>query len=232
MTVAEFYSGTDTSGKVPATLDEVIERSDHKKAQMSDVDELHQLLEIEEDPNWRGFVLGLAGLILYDLEDSSASRVCLHDAMDSFVHHLNSFDDVTNTYCQACYRLGYFLWEEGDWQQASAFMLRCVPHMHAVYSDAPVFVENILSVLAICYARMERTEEALALAEAAAFETERDCGSLETLLYAYADVRQPGKATSTLRHMVAHCSTYEHLPRVMDFAASHGLDVETREEPK
>ena len=68
MAIPEWYTGTDTTGRVAAGIEAIIDRMDSRTADQSDIEELRALLKLETETNWAchpdlaGVGRGLQGL--------------------------------------------------------------------------------------------------------------------------------------------------------------------------
>ena len=194
-------------------------RMDAHAADETDVDRIDALLDVEQEPNWRCFLLGLIGTIRYDLDQTDAALPLLERAVRETRVYLESFDDVLSVYCQACYTTGCILAERDRPAEAVTYFLRCVPHMHEVYDE--VYVGNILGHLELAFARSGQAEAAAVFAEAATFARSCDCPSLEELMVAYARIGDLERAGEVLALLEAECEEYEHIDRARDFARRH-----------
>lgn len=219
MTNPDWYSGSDPTGHVAATIEAVIQRMDNHAADGADVEQLDGLLDLEQEINWRSFIAGLIGTIHYDLDAADTALPILEDAIASCRVYLDSFDDVLNVYCQSCYTVGCILFEGDRFAEAVTYFQRCLPYMHEVYDD--VYVGNILSNLELCCGRSNQPEAAAVFAEAAVYSRHGDCGSLEALMIAYARIGDLARASEVLHVIEADCAEYEHMARVRDFACRH-----------
>ncbi len=219
MSNPEWYSGSDVTGRVAAGIEAAIQRMDAHVADEGDVERLDALLGVEQEVNWRCFLLALAGTIRYDLDQVDAALPLLEQAIRDSRVYLESFDDVLNVYCQACYTAGCILLERDRPGDAATHFLRCVPYMHEVYDE--VYVGNILGHLETALARWGHPEPAVAFAEAAAYARGCDCRSLEDLMVAYARIGDLRRAGEVLELLEAECDDYEHIGRARDFARRH-----------
>ena len=118
MQIPEWYTGSDDSGRVAAGIERAIERMDERTADHSDINDLQKLLTIEEETNWRNFLLGLVGTIHYDLEEIDSARTVLEESITSYKAYLESFDEVLSVYCQSCYTVGVILFDDGRYGEA------------------------------------------------------------------------------------------------------------------
>jgi hypothetical protein len=201
----------------------VIDRMDRDASDESDLERLTLVLHREQEPNWQAFILGLLGEIHFRLGDLNDARENLTKSVTGFEHHMSSFDDVSFVFCQAAYRLGFISWESEEWELASSYLLRCLPHMQDVYINAPVFIGNIYSLLSSCFNHMGRLTEALAFSEAQAFVEERGCDSLESLVMDYTNLELIQKARSAYATLQDRCADWDHMDRARDFADRHKL---------
>jgi tetratricopeptide (TPR) repeat protein len=220
MDIPEWYTGTDTSGRVAAGIEAVIERMDARTADESDAAVVGELLELEGEPNWRCFLHGLIGTIHYDLEEIDAAREHLAEAVAGYKAYLASFDEVLSVYCQSCYTLGVILFDEGRYDDAIPCFLRCLPYMHEVYDET--YVGHIHTFLALSLSWTNQTAASVVFSEAAAFVRRCDCESLEQLMVAFGTSGDTEKATDVFHMLQAHCQDYEHFDRVLEFA-EHNL---------
>lgn len=219
MSNPEWYSGSDATGRVAGGIEAAIQRMDAHVADEGDVERLDALLGVEQEVNWRCFLLALAGTIRYDLDQFDAALPLLEQAIRDSRVYLESFDDVLNVYCQACYTAGCILLELDRPADAATHFLRCVPHMHEVYDE--VYVGNILANLEMALARWGKLEPAAAFAEAAAHARGCDCRSLEDLMVAYARTGDLQRAGEVFELLEAECDEYMHIGRARDFARRH-----------
>ncbi len=212
----EWYSGSDSSGRVAAAIEEIIARMDAQTAGVEDVERLHELTSVEHEANWRSFLLGLAGTIHYDLDDVETAREILERSIAGAKPYLESFDGVLSVYCQSCYTLGVIHHDAARFVEAVPFFLRCLPYMHEVYDD--VYVGNIHSFLATCMAWARQPDWSSVFAEAAAYARRWDCESLEQLMVSYGARGDLDRATEVFHMMQADCRGYEHFDRVLEYA--------------
>ena len=219
MSNPEWYSGSDTSGAVAAGIEAVIERMDDHVADHSDVAQLAQLLEVETEVNWRAFLQGLSGTILYDLEDMEAAATTLGEAVSGFRPFLDSFDGVLSVYCQCCYTLGVLLVERQQYGPAAACFLRCLPYMHEVYEEA--YTGHVHHFLAECLSRTGDVASAVVFAEASVYMSEGDCDALEQLMAAYVAADQSERASEVFHRLSEACQDAPGFGRILDFARRH-----------
>jgi len=216
MTIPEWYSGTDLTGRVAAGVEAVIERMDARTADHTDIDRLGALMELEQEVNWRCFLLGLIGTIHYDLEEIEPATQILTESVTGYKVYLETFDEVLSVYCQSCYTLGVILFDAKQYAEATPHFLRCLPYMHDVYDET--YIGNILTFLNLCYQGTSQNEAALVFSEAATFTRHNDCESLEHLMICYANAGEMAKATEVFHLLQNHCRDYEEYDRVLEFA--------------
>jgi tetratricopeptide (TPR) repeat protein len=167
MQIPEWYTGTDRTGKVAAGIERVIERMDQRSADDSDIRDLQELLALEQEINWRSFLLGLMGTIHYDLEEIDSAKGILEESVAAYKAYLETFDEVLSVYCQSCYTLGVILFDDGHYGEAVPFFLRCLPYMHEVYDET--YIGHIYTFLALCLSWTTQTGYSVVFSEAAAF---------------------------------------------------------------
>jgi tetratricopeptide (TPR) repeat protein len=216
MAIPEWYSGTDLSGRVAAGVEAVIERMDARTADHTDIDTLGTLMELEQEVNWRCFLLGLIGTIHYDLEEIEPASRILQESVAGYKAYLETFDEVLSVYCQSCYTLGVILFDAKKYAEASPYFLRCLPYMHDVYDET--YIGNILTFLNLCFQGSNQNDAALVFSEAATFIRHNDCESLEHLMVCYANAGEMAKATEVFHLLQSHCRDYEEYDRVLEFA--------------
>jgi hypothetical protein len=216
MAIPEWYTGTDDTGEVAGGIEAVIERMDARTADHEDVDRLKRLLTIENEVNWKCFLLGLVGTIHYDLEEVEVAKKTLTDSVSGYKVYLETFDEVLSVYCQSCYTLGVILFDSNEYQEAIPYFLRCLPYMHEVYDDT--YVGNIFTFLNICLGWTNQNDASLVFCEAAAFSRRCDCESLEHLMVAYGNKGEVDKATEVFHLLQSNCQEYENIDRVLDYA--------------
>ena len=219
MAIPEWYSGTDLTGRVAAGVEAVIERMDARTADNDDIATLQALLELEQEINWRCFLLGLVGTIHYDLEDTEKATRILQESVAGYKVYLDTFDEVLSVYCQSCYTLGVIQFEAKRYAEATPYFLRCLPYMHEVYDET--YIGNILAFLDLCFQGTNQNEAALVFSEAAAYTRHGDCESLEQLMISYTNAGEIEKATDVFHLLQNHCTDYEDYSRVLEFAESH-----------
>jgi hypothetical protein len=216
MQIPEWYTGSDQTGRVAAGIERTIERMDERTADNTDIDDLHELLTIEKEINWRSFLLGLIGTIHFDLEEVDSARKILEGSVPAFKAYLSTFDEVLSVYCQSCYTLGVILFDDNHYSEAIGAFLRCLPYMHEVYDET--YIGHIYTFLALCLSWTNQTEYAVVFSEAAAYTRRYDCESMEQLMVAFVDVGEIDKATDVFHLLQRHCQDYENYDRVLDFA--------------
>lgn len=216
MAIPEWYTGTDRNGHVAAGIEETIERMDARNADHSDVEKLTELLQIEQEINWRSFLLGLIGTIHYDLEEIESATRILEESVGGYKVYLDTFDEVLSVYCQSCYTLGVILFDAKRYADAAPYFMRCLPFMHEVYDET--YVGNIFSFLNLCLSWSGQNAAGLVFSEASAFTRNCDCESLEHLMVAYGNAGEMEKATDVFHMLQNQCQDYEEIDRVLDFA--------------
>lgn len=216
MQIPDWYTGTDETGRVAAGIEHVIERMDQRTADHDDIREVRELLELEQEVNWRSFLLGLVGTIHYDLEEIDSAREILEGSIAAYKAYLESFDEVLSVYCQSCYTLGVILFDDGRYGDAIQYFLRCLPYMHEVYDET--YIGHIHTFLALCFTWTSQAQFSVVFSEAAAYIRRCDCESLEQLMVAFGDVGDIDKATDVFQLLQRHCQDYEHYDRVLEYA--------------
>ena len=216
MAIPEWYTGTDTTGRVAAGIEAIIDRMDSRTADQSDIEELRALLKLETETNWTCFLLGLIGTIHYDLEEIEPATLTLQESVAGYKVYLESFDEVLSVYCQSCYTLGVILFDERRYGEAIPYFFRCLPYMHEVYDET--YIGHIYTFLALCLSWTNQARYSVVFSEAAAFTRRYDCESLEQLMVAFGDVGEISKATDVFQLLQRHCQDYEHYDRVLEYA--------------
>jgi tetratricopeptide (TPR) repeat protein len=216
MATPEWYSGTDSTGQVAKGIEATIERMDSRAADHSDIEKLGELMQIEQEENWRCFLLGLVGTIHYDLEEVDRANEILEESITGYKVFLDTFDEVLSVYCQSCYTLGVILFDARRYAEATPYFLRCLPYMHEVYDDT--YIGNIFTFLGLCLNWTNQDDASLVFSEAAAYSRHCDCESLEHLMVAYGNSGQMDRATEVFHLLQSHCQDYENIDRVLDFA--------------
>lgn len=219
MSIPEWYTGSDLTGKVAAGIEETIENMDEHQAGEEDILLLRDLLAIEDEVNWKAFLLSLLGTIQYDMGDSDAASGVLEDALSSYKPYLPSFDGVLSVYCQAAYTAGVLLFETERYEEAVPCLLRCLPYLHEVYDNA--YVGDIYTLLNICLGMIDDMTGSLIFAEAAVFSRNSDCESLENMMVAYFNVGEQAKAIEVFHILSERCQDCDHFERILDFARSN-----------
>jgi pentatricopeptide repeat protein len=189
---------------------------DSRAADVTDVARLEHLLTMEQEVNWRCFLLGLVGTIHYDLEDTERANKILEESIAGYKVYLDTFDEVLSVYCQSCYTLGVILFDSQRFAEAIPFFLRCLPYMHEVYDET--YIGNIFSFLNICFSWADENQASLVFAEAATFTRRCDCESLEHLMVAYGNTGEMDKAIEVFHLLQSRCQDYEQIDRVLDYA--------------
>ena len=216
MDIPEWYTGSDRSGLVRSGIESVIERMDARTADHGDAALLADLLELEDEPNWRCFLNGLIGTIFYDLEEIDAAREHLAESVFGYRAYLLTFDEVLSVYCQSCYTLGVILFDEAEYDQAIQCFMRCLPYMHEVYDET--YVGHIHTFLALSLSWTNQAATSVVFSEAAAFVRRCDCESLEQLMIAFGNAGDTDKAVDVFHLLQANCRDYEHFDRVLEYA--------------
>jgi len=219
MTTPEWYSGSDRSGQVATTIENVIEHMDAQEMDHEDLERLESSLTLETDPNWRSFIRGLMGLILFELDDRPVARRALEESVAGARAQLSSFDGVLSVYCQVCYTLGTLLFDDDEWDEAATCFLRCLPYMHEVYED--VYRGNVYAHLQECFNRLDRSAEAVVFGEAAVLLRGPEPKTLERLLTSFIGTGQLDRATEIYSMITTSCDDEELLRRVTDLADEH-----------
>ena len=216
MQIPEWYTGSDQSGRVAAGIERAIEKMDERTADHDDINDLQKLLKLEQEINWRSFLLGLIGTIHYDLEEIDSARATLEESVSAYKAYLSSFDEVLSVYCQSCYTLGVILFDDGHYGEAIPHFLRCLPYMHEVYDET--YIGHIYTFLSLCLSWTNQAGYSVVFSEAAAFIRRYDCESMEQLMVAFGDTGEIDKATDVFNLLQGHCQDYENYDRVLDYA--------------
>jgi tetratricopeptide (TPR) repeat protein len=216
MQIPDWYTGSDPTGKVAAGIERAIQRMDERTADHTDIKDLQALAAVEDETNWRNFLLGLIGTIHYDLEEIDSAREILDQSVNAYQAYLPTFDEVLSVYCQSCYTLGVILFDEQRYGEAIPYFLRCLPYMHEVYDET--YIGHIYTFLALCLSWTHQPGYAVVFSEAAAFTRRYDCESLEQLMVAFGDNGQLDKATDVFHLLQQHCQDYENYDRIIEWA--------------
>jgi tetratricopeptide (TPR) repeat protein len=216
MAILEWYTGSDTNGKVAQGIEAIIARMDEHTADHSDINRLRELQSIETEVNWRAFLLSLIGTIHYDLQELDQAAEALEDALASYKPYISTFDEVLSVFCQTCYTAGVLFYEREQYAVSAPYLLRCLPYLHEVSENA--YVGDIYSLLTVCLNMSDNVEGALVFAEAAAFARQYDCESLENLMIAYVATGDTQKASEVFQLLSERCRNSDTFQRVLDFA--------------
>jgi tetratricopeptide (TPR) repeat protein len=180
---------------------------------------MEDVLHLEQDLNWRSFSNGLKGLLLFRIGDSETAVEFLRASVEGACIFLPNFDDVARVYCQSCYTLGSILFEKedlGNTREALLCFLRCLPIMYETLPD--VFIGNVFGFLDLLHSRLDRDDEALVFAGAAAHVRQLDDQALYSLMLSYANVDDMDRAKKVYEQLVEHGSDETTLQRARDFA--------------
>jgi len=214
---SDSYSGRDTTGEVWQLLESVIGVLDSDGLAAAHAEMCQQAHDLEEDSNWRGFALGLKGLVLQRLGNSNEARDCLERAVDLTATYADNFEDIANVYCQACYTLGSILFDDMDQTQPAILtFLRCLPYMHDVYSD--LYIGNIFGFLDVLFSRQGREQESAVFAESALYYHGLESPTLESLMYSYVNLGDKERARAVLRVLLDKVTDPDSIARIEDFA--------------
>jgi len=216
MNLPQWYTGSDRSGQVVAGIEETISNMDEHQAGSADIERLGELLELEEENNWRAFLLSLVGTILFDLEKYDEAAETLQGALAVYEVHLPSFDEVLSVYCQSCYTLGILFFDRELYSEAIPCLLRCLPYVHEVSDEA--YLGDIYTILNVSYSMIDDFSTALIFAEAAVFARNHDCESLENLMVACYGVGEIDRAIDVFHVLKESCRDTEGFDRILDFA--------------
>lgn len=217
MNIFDWYSGTDKSGKVPATIEDVMNRMDLKTAGAKDLSRLRACLDKEDEANWRGFLLGLSGLILLGRDKVDSAQETFLRAMEFFDITANSFKSVSNVYCQCCYSIGKIYFGEGETDSAFLFFIRCLANMYDVYDD--VFIGNIFLFIDLCMNARQDYPAAVAFSENAVVATGGSIDAFESLMISQFNAGLVISASRSYRKILERCKDQDTLKRVQEFAA-------------
>jgi hypothetical protein len=212
----DWYTGSDTTGRVAAGIESVIERMDARTADHADADLLLKLLSLEKETNWRCFLEGLIGTIFYDLDEIESARTHLAESVAGYKAYLTTFDEVLSVYCQSCYTLGVILFDDGRYVDAVPCFLRCLPYMHEVYDET--YIGHIHTFLALSLSWTNQTSASVVFSEAAVFARRSDCESLEQLMVAFGNAGENDKAADVFHLLQSNCQDYENFDRVLEYA--------------
>ena len=216
MPAPEWYTGSDHTGRVAAGIEVAINHMDDHTAGEQDISALRDLLDIEEEPNWRSFLHGLLGTIHYDLKHNKEARSTLLHSVAGYRVYFDSFDEVLSVYCQSCYTLGTMYFDDELFTEATSYFMRCLPYMKEVF-DEP-FIANIYTYLNISLSMIDEDVGSLIFCEAAAFARHCDCEGLENLMTAYVSSGDITRATEIFSIMSERCQDYERFDSVLEFA--------------
>ena len=216
MDLPEWYTGSDRSGRVAAGIERLIARMDEHEADEQDLERIDEVMELEEEENWRAFLLSLSGTILFDLERYGEAGEILGNALSAYKTHLSSFDETLSVYCQSCYTAGILFFDRELYEQAIPCLLRCLPYIHEVSDEA--YVGDIYTLLNVSYSMVDDFSSALVFAEAAGFARKHDCDSLENLMVAWYGVGDLDRALEVFHILEQRCREVESFDRILDFA--------------
>ena len=216
MTIPDWYTGSDHTGEVAEGIEKLITSMDAHEAGHDDIRSARDLLAIEDEINWKAFLLTLVGTIHYDLEEYGEATEVLESALGFYKPYLKTFDEVLSVYCQASYTSGLLRYEKEQYADAIPCFLRCLPYLHEVYDDA--YVGDIYTLLNICLGLTDDAAGALVFAEAAAYARKYDCESMENLMVAYYSSGDQTKAVEVFHALSERCQETDNFERILDFA--------------
>jgi tetratricopeptide (TPR) repeat protein len=133
--IFEWYSGSDISRSVPKTIGHLAEISDETPPERM-IELINQLLDKEEEPNWRGLLRFYLAGQHYEAEDNEQAIRCYKDALSDFNPYLSSFSDVRLQYAKTILSL---LWvrylDSEDFETLLEMALRLVPYFKTIVDD-------------------------------------------------------------------------------------------------
>ena len=219
----EWYSGSDEDKRIPALLSRIRdEEGDVPKVES--VPQLKELLKQEHDPNWRAFILKMIA-DRYNREERIEESVRYYRlAHDSFDPLAPNFLDVVGTYCSALYRLIGDSYLDSD-SPEDLFVATVSILSYWDELDFDVFersmvlswLVNGLQQLGHHFRAEVFYRAALAVALAAHHVDSDDPAILESLLYAYFNCDQVGRAREVYEMFLERSERYEYRDRVIQF---------------
>ena len=134
--VFEWYSGSDSTGRVPKLIFELSLHSEQWE-EGAQLGAFQELLNQEEDRNWRGYLLYYLAQQFHLAGDEDSARSTLHDAVEEFDLFARNFSDVELQYANSLYHLVKAVyWETDDTDTLVEYALRILPHQ-AILSGGP-----------------------------------------------------------------------------------------------
>ncbi len=118
--IYEWYSGSDKSLTVPQRLSE-LDHSDPEPTADERMTVLRELLRIEQDKNWRGYLYGRLGAILDGGGREAEAVEAYTEAFREFDPLARNFRDVVGWYCQALYGMAQAHARTGEFEEVAEF---------------------------------------------------------------------------------------------------------------
>lgn len=229
--IYEWYRGADTSNTVPRRLNDLRQ---HEEA-MSCTEKIkvfRELLEIEKEPNWRGYLLWRIGRNYLSGDCHQEAIAAFLDAKKEFDPLLGTFTGVVAEYCDSLYYLLLDCSQREDIEMVAELALTITANLDDSRCDefekAFVFSQQGYALNMLAKRHSLDALRPLALASYLKWHhlEPEDPSCLEGLAYAYFNAGDMARCRSAVEMCLEVAPAGEVRDRVEEFAQEHARELD------
>jgi tetratricopeptide (TPR) repeat protein len=230
--IYEWYRGSDTSKAVPRRLND-LRQHEEAMSYKEKIKVLRELLEVEKEPNSRGYLLWRIGR-------EYADEHCREEAIAAFLEARNAFDpllgtiiEVMRAYCDTLdFLICWHYYDRGEMEKVAELSLAIIANMEDARLDdetremAFFFQGKALSVLARKYDLQWLWPLALASYLKWHHIAPEDEAGLEHLTYAYFRAGDMPHSRLAVEMCLEGAPAGEVRDRIEEFAREHARELD------
>ena len=229
--IYEWYTGSDSSKTVPRRLNDLRQRGEATSLKEKNKI-LRKLLELEEEPNWRGYLLWRIGR-------EHADDHCQKEAVAAFFEAKSEFDplrgtiaDVMHAYCDTLeFLICWHYFDRGEMESVAELSVAIVANMKDAdfdeFTTKMTFFYLGKALSALARKHDLQWPQPLALASFLKWHhlAPEDEASLEHLVYAYFKADDLTHCRSAVEMCLEVAPAGEVRDRVEEFAREHAREL-------
>lgn len=230
--IHERYRGSDTSNTVPKRLNELKLR-EGEISNEERIEALRQLLEIEREPNWRGYLLWGIGRVYASCDRRDEAVAMFFEAKSQFDPLLGTIAGVMPAYCDTLdFLICWHYYDRGEMEKVAELSLSILANLEGAKLDdfnkqmAFFYHGKALSSLARKHDLPWLQPLALGCYLRWHHEAPEDDACLEHLVYSYFRVGDLPHCRSAVEMFLKVAPQGEGRQRIEEFAREHARELD------